>query len=158
MRFESELIMEFRFGFQWRWQLNYFQGFTEWSFFHPWETFFSDNHNHLSLFFWSPLKIDNILCLEGGGLPLSSLFWYLETNIVSLPKPIWVFRIMEYSTISLLNYFRDTLAYVVLPCVWFDCDSNKYLFILNRGQIKLGNMSWVESENLSQIRNWGSNL
>ena len=47
------------------------------------------------------------------------------------PKTISVPRIVEYSTISMLDYFEDNLANVVLPEAWLECDSNDVTRIEN---------------------------
>ena len=39
---------------------------------------------------------------------------------------------MEYSTISMLDYFKDTLANVGLPEVWLEWDSNDMTPIENK--------------------------
>ena len=33
-------------------------------------------------------------------------------------------RIVEYSTISVLEYFEENLTYVGLPKAWLECDLN----------------------------------
>ena len=50
--------------------------------------------------------------------------WNFRTFRVSSPKPIWVIIIVEYSTISMLNYFEDTLDNVGLPEAWLGRESN----------------------------------
>ena len=49
-----------------------------------------------------------------------------------LPNPISIIRIVEYSTISVLEYFGDTLANVGLPEAWLECDSNFVTRIKNK--------------------------
>ena len=48
------------------------------------------------------------------------------------PKPIWVLIIMEYSTISMLGYFEDTLTNVGLFEAWLEWDSNDVTRIENK--------------------------
>ena len=49
-----------------------------------------------------------------------------------LPKPIWVLIIVEYSTISTVDYFEDTLANVGLPEAWLEWYSNDVTQIKNK--------------------------
>ena len=49
---------------------------------------------------------------------LSFLFYYFLILKVFLLKTISVLRIAEYPTISMLDYFEETLANVVLPEAW----------------------------------------
>ena len=47
-------------------------------------------------------------------------------------KQIWVLRILEYSTILLLEYFEDSQANVVLPEAWLEWLSNDVTQIRNK--------------------------
>ena len=56
-------------------------------------------------------------------------------------------RIVEYSTISVLEYFEDTLANVGLPEAWLRCDSNCVTRVENkyvrRESNQIENNNWV---------------
>ena len=41
------------------------------------------------------------------------------------PKQICVLIIVEYSMISMLDYFEDILANAGLPYAWLECDLNE---------------------------------
>ena len=146
MRFENELKMYLRVGFQWRRKLKESRGSTNGNYFTLGEILFSDNHNNSIHFFWFPLRFEIYYKEEGGGKGMgtypSFYFIFFEKIRVSLPKPIWVFRILEYSTISLLN-FQDTLVNVGLPGMWLKYESNQNSFSCSGSQIKLVNVSLI---------------
>ena len=127
-------------------------------------------------------QINRFTCLrvtpvwEGGGrrsflLPLSLLWFYRKNRLLS-PKPIWVLIIVEYSTISLLYYFEDTLANMGLPESWLEWPLNNVTKFENGcikreldwikklsqiqpktvSQIKSETTSWIRLETVSQIK------
>ena len=64
---------------------------------------------------------------------------------------------MEYSKISMLNYFKDTLANVELPEDWLEWDSNDVTRIENKCIKRESNwigkkLSQIESKTGSQIK------
>ena len=72
------------------------------------------------------LRIDTVWG-EGGVFLLICLLCFLKkTPSVLLPKAIPFFRILEYSTFSLLKYCKYTLYYVRLPGVWL---KQKIIFV-----------------------------
>ena len=60
--------------------------------------------------------------------------------IVLPPNTISIIIIVEYSTISVLDYFKDTLANVGLPEAWMEWYSNCV------AQIELKEMSLIKSK------------
>ena len=124
---------------------------------------------------WSPMKIDNRpiyeilaesqweLMIGLGGIFTFTLYYLsLYKFIVSLPTAIWVFRILEYSSISLLNLFQDTLAYVGFPAAWIRCDSDGVTKIENKiraVRVKSYQKSWfgLNQKNWAELnRKWRS--
>ena len=76
-----------------------------------------------------------------------------------LPKTISVLRIVEYSTISMLGYFEDTLSNVGLPEAWLEWELYGVTQIENKcgkretNQIeKRSQMSWTELKSRSQTK------
>ena len=67
MRFENELKMYLRVGFQWGRQLKESRGSTNGNYFTLGEILFSDNHNNSIHFFWFPLRFEIYYKEEGGG-------------------------------------------------------------------------------------------
>ena len=67
-----------------------------------------------------------------GFFPPSLSFLIIEKNRVSFTKPIEVLIILEYSTIFLLDYFQQTLAYAVLPEYWLEWYLNDITQIKNK--------------------------
>ena len=55
-------------------------------------------------------------------------------------NPISIIIIVEYSTISVMEYFRDTLANVGLPKAWLEC----YLNCVTQIKIKTLDASRIE--------------
>ena len=79
-------------------------------------------------------------------------FWKIS---MSLPKIIWVFRILEHSTISLLNCFQGILACVRFSETWLEWDSNYVNIIKNKCVHQESNWkktSQIKSETVSQIK------
>ena len=64
---------------------------------------------------------------------------------MSSSKPILVSRILEYSTILLLNYFQDTLAYVGIPEAWLEFDPNDVTLIKTK-YVQLESNQVIETE------------
>ena len=64
-----------------------------------------------------------------------------------MPKQIWVLRIVEYTTISMLDYFKYTLDNVepLKP----DCNRTRIMWL--KSKISALNMSQIEKK-LSQIQ------
>ena len=86
-----------------------------------------------------------------GGITLPSIFWYFDKFIVPLSKPIWAFRFLESSTISLLNFW-DTMDYVVLPGLWINYESYKNGFV----KWKSNKIGKSESSQIEEYEsNWG---
>ena len=101
-----------------------------------------------------------MLPLNQVGVWLYYMFSFLFSDFSNFkavwPKTIWVLRILEYYTISMLNYFEGTLANVGLPEDWLECDSNDVTQIENnyvkRKSSQIGkNLSRIPSKTLSQI-------
>ena len=67
----------------------------------------------------------------------------------SCQKTISVLRIVEYSTISTLDYFKDTLSNVELSKFWLEWQSNDMTRIENncvkREMKRIGEKAWAES-------------
>ena len=102
---------------KWREQPEFCKGLTHWSLFIIF----------LSLF--------NRIRLPRGKLGCGYIFASLIFNFFDrmfLPDPISIIRIVEYSTISVLEYFEDTLANVGLPESLLKCDLNCVTRIENR--------------------------
>ena len=85
-------------------------------------------------------------------LPLPSMLWFFDKFRVSLTKQIWVFRLLEHSTVS-LKKTQDTLDYVGILGVWLNYDLNQKIsfvqLVLNWSRKSESNWIW-ESE-LNQI-------
>ena len=95
------------------------KGFPHWDLFFLWSTQLWGNPNQsINYFFGLPLYQlggNYILCPS-----LSSLiFLFLKCYLTKL---IWVLIIVEYSTISMLDYFNENLANVGLPEAWLGWD------------------------------------
>ena len=58
------------------------------------------------------------------------------------PKPNFNYRIVEYSMISVLEYFEDTLANVGLLESWLKCDSNCVTQVENK--YVRGESNWIK--------------
>ena len=110
--------------------------------------------------------------LDGGGGSFSFLpFYYFQKVIVSLPNPIWVSIIVEYSTTLMLTYFQDTLAYVGLPEGSLEWDSNEFNLTENKylhrelnlivktrlNKVWNGESNQVVNSKLNQVINGGQN-
>ena len=94
-----------------------FKGFTQWAFVSLAPTLLSDNQSIIAFLFCD--YIWGLKIYWGVGFPSPSLYCLIfRKNRVSPSKPIWVSRILEHSTISFLDCFHDTLAYVRLPESW----------------------------------------
>ena len=59
-------------------------------------------------------------------------FYFSYFFRVFSPNPISIIRIVEDSTISVLEYFGYSLANVGLPKAWLGCDSNFVTWIENK--------------------------
>ena len=69
-----------------------------------------------------------------------------------LLKPISMIRIVENSTISVLEYFGDTLANVGLPEAWMECDLNCVNRIENKSVRRVLNQIEKNSIDSNQIK------
>ena len=73
---------------------------------------------------------------------LSNLFIFIGFVTVFFPNSISVIIIVEYSTISVLEYFGDTVANAGLPEAWLEYDSN----CVTQIEINTLDVSRMESE------------
>ena len=81
----------------------------------------------------SDTKWDQVATRQAGMFNSMILNFFLFDFVrVFLPSPISIIIIVEYSTISLLGYFGDTLANVGLPESSLECDSNFMTRIENK--------------------------
>ena len=64
-------------------------------------------------------------------IDFASLISFDYARVLS-PNPISMIRIVKYSTISVLEYFEDTLANMGLPEALLECDSNRVTRVKNK--------------------------
>ena len=135
-----------------------------WKEFPHWD-FFNYQHNsevipiNQSIFYSFPsFGGSGCHCVSWGVISFMSSFIFSNFSIffVLSPKTISVLRIVECSTISMLDYFKDTLADVGIPGSWLGCDFNDVTRIKNNcikrrsnriknvSRITLKTVSWIE--------------
>ena len=89
-------------------------------------------------------------------LVLLSLLWFSKSLECSRQKPISVLRIVAYSIISMLDYYKDTRANVRLSESWLIWGSNCVTQIerkfVKRESNRIKNLSQIQSKTVSQIK------
>ena len=68
------------------------------------------------------------------------------------PNPILIIRIVEYSTISVQEYFKDTLANMGLPGAWLKYDLNCVTCVENKYVRRESNWIRKKPSESSQIK------
>ena len=107
--------------------LNFCKGFPHWDLFafsgkHNSEAISAQLTNQLFIFLYT-FTVSGFQCISWGVIRFISSFIfsnYTVLKIVFLPKKVSAIRIVEYSIISILDDFKDTLANLGLPEAWVE--------------------------------------